>query len=400
MKYIFKFIVPLFLVASCSSDDSTDNDSNEFCVGDIILTSQTEINEFGEFGCNYVDGNFSIYGESLTDPITDLSPLSNLKEVTKNFSISSVLGNVSIVDGFQNLEKVGLDFVYGGGYDGDVKNLIEISGFNALQSVGQDFMITQTGPLKIITGFNSLEIIDGDFDFWWNDSLEELAGFQNLKQVEGSFKIYQNEGSFKINSFSNLESVGEEFFIDLNTGISSISGFNKLNFVGRIFEISRNDSLINVSGFLNIENLWNIHIHNNEVLEEIGGFNNLTSTTYEFVLERNFNLHTVTAFQNVNNVEYVSINSTSLENVSFLDNLKFINDGGVGIYRNDNLLNVDGLSSLESISGNLLLNMNSQLTDFCGLENILQNGFSGDLIINDNAYNPTNQDFQQGNCSL
>lgn len=207
MKYIFKFIVPLFLVASCSSDDSTDNDSNEFCVGDIILTSQTEINEFGESGCNYVDGNFSIYGESLTDPITDLSPLSNLKEVTKNFSISSVLGNVSIVDGFQNLEKVGLDFVYGGGYDGDVKNLIEISGFNALQSVGQDFMITQTGPLKIITGFNSLEIIDGDFDFWWNDSLEELAGFQNLKQVEGSFKIYQNEGSFKINSFSNLESV-------------------------------------------------------------------------------------------------------------------------------------------------------------------------------------------------
>lgn len=401
MKYIFKFLVPLFLVVSCSSDDSSNDDSNQFCKTNILLTSQTEIDEFGASGCNYIDGNFSIYGGSQTDPITDLSPLRNLKEVTKNFRISSGLGDVSVVAGFQNLEKVGLDFIYKGGYDSNGKNLIEISGFNALQSVGGDFIVTKTGSLKLITGFNSLEVIDGDFKFWENDSLEELTGFQNLRKVDDNFKIYQNKGSFRINSFNNLENVGKEFFINLNTDIISISGFDQLKFVGRTFEISRNDSLTNLSGFSIIENLTNIIIRDNEVLEEIDGFNILTSITGALILERNVNLHNVTAFENLNNTEnYISISNSSLENINFLSNLRLINDGGASINNNENLLHVDGLSSLEVVNGHLGFGRNPQLANFCGIENILQNGFNGELFINDNAYNPTNQDFQQGNCSL
>ena len=42
---------------------------------------------------------------------------------------------------------------------------------------------------------------------------------------------------------------------------------------------------------------------------------------------------------------------------------------------------------------------NDVLTDFCIVEDLIVNGVVENLYIQNNAYNPTEQDFLNGNCS-
>ena len=67
---------------------------------------------------------------------------------------------------------------------------------------------------------------------------------------------------------------------------------------------------------------------------------------------------------------------------------------------NSSLVDLDGLSQLENVISDIQIVDNVNLSDFCGLNNLLINGsFSGNYFTNENAYNPTYQDMLDGNCS-
>ena len=59
------------------------------------------------------------------------------------------------------------------------------------------------------------------------------------------------------------------------------------------------------------------------------------------------------------------------------------------------------LNNLSYIGENLRINENNLLTDLCGLQYLLINdGLIGTFVVSDNAYNPSQQDIIDGNCSL
>ena len=65
------------------------------------------------------------------------------------------------------------------------------------------------------------------------------------------------------------------------------------------------------------------------------------------------------------------------------------------------LTNLDGLENLIQIDYALHISSNIALTDFCGLENLFINGVGPSFYtVENNAYNPTQQDIIDGNCSL
>ncbi|SRX56041.1 hypothetical protein AEQU1_03067 [Aequorivita sp. CIP111184] len=64
-----------------------------------------------------------------------------------------------------------------------------------------------------------------------------------------------------------------------------------------------------------------------------------------------------------------------------------------------NLTNLNDLSNLQSFGGVLTIWANETLTDFCGLTTAVLN-MNKPLDITNNLYNPTLQDFINGDCSL
>ena len=108
-------------------------------------------------------------------------------------------------------------------------------------------------------------------------------------------------------------------------------------------------------------------------------------------------------------------NNSQLQDLNALQNLTVIGSENSDaltfmiIQNNDNLANLDGLMSLEAVYGDVTIGSyiddgnlelgNENLTDFCGIFNLVNNGLFNYVNVFNNAFNPTNQDIIDGNCS-
>ena len=94
-------------------------------------------------------------------------------------------------------------------------------------------------------------------------------------------------------------------------------------------------------------------------------------------------------------------NNAALTNIDKLSNLTSVG-GNLYIQFNTALTNIDGLSNLTSVGGNLYIFYNAALTEFCGLYNLLNTGgLIGSYNITNNAANPTQQDIiDAGACII
>jgi hypothetical protein len=70
-----------------------------------------------------------------------------------------------------------------------------------------------------------------------------------------------------------------------------------------------------------------------------------------------------------------------------------------GMLNNDSLNDLDGFNKLEFIGYSITINNHIQLNNFCGIQTALANNFSGEYIVENNAYNPTLNELIEGFCS-
>ena len=90
--------------------------------------------------------------------------------------------------------------------------------------------------------------------------------------------------------------------------------------------------------------------------------------------------------------------NSSLENISALLNIESLG-GTLIIYNNDNLINLTGLNHLKSIQQDLVIANNMKLDDFCALQALFDNsGLSRDYYVNDNGFDPTKSELINGIC--
>jgi len=209
-------------------------------------------------------------------------------------------------------------------------------------------------------------------------SINDLTPLHALKSIGQHFIIIDNPLLSNLAGLENLEFIGEYFSISDNQSLTTIASLSKLTSINGYLSIDYNDQLINLSGLENINAIsGNLHIIGNNNLIEINNLSNLASVGND-----------------------ISINDNKLLQNFSLPNLTNI-PGKLMLLNNFAITNLDGLSNLSSIDGDLTIQLNYLLENFCGLSNVFIGGyFNGTFIVWGNAYDPTQQDLIDGNCSL
>jgi hypothetical protein len=162
-------------------------------------------------------------------------------------------------------------------------------------------------------------------------------------------------------------------------------------------EIGRNLSLESISGFSSLGTLRDLNIHNNENLESISGFGSLTNISESFIINREFGLSSISGFKNLKSVGTIDIGPTKIQNLDFFDSLGEVDY--LVVSRNEQLTDIGELDDV-TINLGILFSYNELLSNFCPLQELITSGYDGDLSFVSNKYNPTYEDFLNGDCSL
>lgn len=204
--------------------------------------------------------------------------------------------------------------------------------------------------------------------------ITDISALSTLKSVSGGLGI-QNTDLTTLNGLQNVKGTIEACLIRNNNLLENIEGLNNISEIESVLYMDENDVLKNFGGFTSLISVGELDIEDHPQLENIDGLINLAT------------------------VRIVDINDNeSLKNIKGLSGLTEINE--LNIDFNYDLLTLEGLHNLVSVSEYFSVNGNEDLIDFCALQKLVDaNGFPIDTTINGNAYDPTTQDLENGDCN-
>ena len=294
-----------------------------------------------------------------------------------------------------------------GGMFHDITNLL---GLSVLTTIGGNLKIQTVWELHSLAGLENLSYIGGDLSINNNDSLTSLTGLDNLTSIGGDLLIgdgygINDEGNDSLTSLTgvgNLSSIGGCLRIEGNDYLENISGLSTITSVGGCIGILGNYSLISLSGLDNIiaSSVTDLNISHNSALSTCN-----VQSICNYLASPN---GIVDIYDNApccnNPLEIASLCGISLPCLPFgnyyfytqadLDNFQTnypgctILGGNVNINGND-IVNIDGLNQVTSITGSLIIGElsyplvgNPLLSNLSGLGNLASIG--GDLLLGHN----------------
>jgi|GEM_PF-2281758 len=219
--------------------------------------------------------------------------------------------------------------------------------------------------------------------------------------------IYGNEVSFTTLDHKvfngvitfNSQSIIEEFF---NEGFSKIKGGFTIeeSVPGNITSLQPFENLLEFDDSNLNDDANSVSILNNQALTSLSGLENINILTSGIGISNNASLENLEGLNNLSSVNrFLVANNEKLTDILAVSNLTAT--GFFLIGKNDVLTTLNGLENLVQVNENLRVLENPVLTDLCALETLIfANGIEGSYMVADNAYNPTQQDLLDGNCSL
>ena len=235
----------------------------------IILESQESVNNF-DSTLRTISGDLLIQSGAFSDPIVDLSPLSNLKEIDGNLEI---IGNASLEDisQFNSLTRIG-----GHLNVQDNTKLLYLEGFKRLTSIGGDMIFNKNPISTYVNGFIKLEAVGGDINIASNPELLFINGLQSLKSLVGDLILWQQPKLTAVNAFAELNQIGSSLTIGFNPQLSSLTGLAQLRAIGGDFTLLENLSFSDTSPFFALVTIGgNWDINHNAALLHLDGFVNV-----------------------------------------------------------------------------------------------------------------------------
>lgn len=269
-----------------------------------VLQTQKDVDAFKSV--EVVLGHLQIEAE--TD--LDLSPFDKLREIQGILYLHN--GNLSSINGFNNLESVGsraASFGFGRQiYIDNNPQLTTVSGFQKLRKSGHpearspSIFIRFNPLLGTVSGFNALDEA-GTVSIRYNAQLSQVTGFDSLQTIDSGLYITNSPGLTSLPSFANLTTIGSLDLYDLpalnsmpgfqsltysrtlrvhNLGISELRSFNNSNFhTIQSLSITENRNLLLMAGFSSLRFIegerGDMYINDNPVLNDVTGFNQLVT---------------------------------------------------------------------------------------------------------------------------
>lgn len=150
-----------------------------------------------------IDGTNNLIGLNKLETVGEMLELTNLDlDQLPPFEELRLVGgkmrivnnrNLTSIHGFRKLTSVG-----GGLWiASNDEMLTEVTGFNALENIGEDLYIRDNEVLREIDGFANLTRIDRDLSVWFNDQLDEcsfLCPILENAEIGGDIRIVGNAG--------------------------------------------------------------------------------------------------------------------------------------------------------------------------------------------------------------
>lgn len=393
--------------SSLSGDWSTSTSFTTLCEagvyeGDVTLETQAEVTAFGEMCYSGINGNLIILGFYATsDPIVDLSPLSNLQEITGDLAIRQN-PNLERLDGLENINSINHLRIEWNPVLASIEALSGISSitgrFNPTTS-NDDFpgiSITACRMLTSLEGLQNISTVKGiTLEQLFN--LESLNGLRGITEVSGKIYMYQNTSIATMDGLNQLTSVGEIFQLQSSDALVSLQGLENLQSVGTELRIYQNYALTSLSSLSNLQSVDVLDIRLNWAIENLSGINLEAVNTYFWIDSGSFT--DLTGISGSSTTAYLNFdgcpNLTSLEGIELLEHAN-----GIQLRDNNNLVDLTGLEGLRLIDSEMRFIDNSALGDFCALDGLINiGGFTGDWISSGNLLNPTLEDMQNGICN-
>ncbi len=361
------------------------------CDDFISLNTQTDVDNFeNDYGCTVITGFLSIDFFDFQDPITNLNGLSNITSIEGSLRLFILEDNVPDLSNFDGLTSIG------GSLEISLSTQapLNLSAFDGLTSIGGSliFSLFSLSQENItLSGFNSLNSISGSLNIFNDGSLNEISGFSSLTSIGGDVEI-NSTALNNLDAFSSLTQIGGSLDITANEALENINGLSNLLGISGNVQIRFNPNLSNCCTPICWENITmgGITIEENpncvDPLDVCGcaGFTVTTNPLGDVICNGNINT------QNQDIIDAFPIDYACTVFNGSLDINGFATDGfdGTPIF---NIENLDGLSSIERVTGNVSL---FGPMDINGLSNIEQ--IEGDLIISqigenvfDNPFNLT-----------
>jgi len=196
--------------------------------GNVILTSQQEVNDFAVNypNCTRINDNLFIEGPEYTvsSNISDLTPLSNLRVIGRSLDIFNN-GALTTLTGLDNIDSVGFDVSLKNNYV-----LTSLSGLQNITTVPQELRIDNCDNLKTLSGLDGIEKVYNLF-ILYNNNLDSLNGLEQLVHVEREVWMFSN-GLKSLTGLQNLKSARNVRlgFLPLLRDFRGLAGFLQVIF--------------------------------------------------------------------------------------------------------------------------------------------------------------------------
>jgi hypothetical protein len=264
----------------------------------------------------------------------------------------------------------------------------EIEGFVSIWSYTQS-------DINNLNGLNGLTRIRGDLWIGNIDDLTSLTGLNNLNFIGGEVHIGSGYNTWddypthltSLDGLKNLDSIGGSLSIAFNQNLPNLSGLENLTYLGSNLEIKYNDILTNLDALENIvaDSMTDLTIFNNSnlftceaqsicnYLASLNGtvniYNNLTGCDSPQQIANNCGI-TLPCLPFGN---YYLLSQSDIDNFQsdFPDCLDL--QGNLSV-KGGGITNLNGLNTVTSINGYLILDEIAPLTSLTGLENLTSIG--------------------------
>ncbi len=167
---------------------------------------------------------------------------------------------------------------------------------------------------------------------------------------------------------------------DSNDNITDLTPLAGLTSIGGSLILAENNSLVSLNGLNNITSTGTLEFAENTALTDVNLLS-LTVVNGHFRVKENPLLPNLDGFSNLTNIQKdmdISENNAlvNIDGLSFLQSV----GGLVRLEQNPLLQNLNGLCQLNSVNEDLTVNNNAQLTDCCGVYPIINAGGIGQNI--------------------
>ncbi|MEM7371987.1 MAG: FlgD immunoglobulin-like domain containing protein [Bacteroidota bacterium] len=360
--------------------------------GELRLTTQQEVEDFAANypNCTSITGNLIITGASATtnfqNPPSSLLPSSDISDLTPLAGIQTVAGNLVIfgnqllpdLNGLENISTVGgtLYLTY------NAPILQNIDGLSGLTSLGNNLEVKGNDGLSHIDALSGISSLGFRIVIAANENLTNLDGLSGITNVNGLVSIGANPSLLNLDGLSNLDSIHVFLLINRNERLTNLNGLSNLDWVGSNLNIINNYNLTEYCGLYPLLSAPNGLVGNFDVRD-----NGLSPTPTEIIAE--------------GACSPVCIGDVLLSNQAEVDAFDCSSITGNLTISGSDIDDLTSLEKLRSIGGNLSIQSNPSLSEFCVLYSLLNtNGLTGTFTTAGNAANPTDTDIlNTGPCA-